>query len=128
MRRLRASVRAWLLAMCLLGGMVVDGTCALPPDADAVVAPKHPHGFMISAGDWKIETDDGVALFLCGAFCALWAQNTRRHPWLWFFMGLFFNVITVIVLLVKNADDNFDRRTYGRTTRDLLDPSTPPQR
>ncbi len=47
----------------------------------------------------------GAALFLFGAFCALWAQNTNRNPWLWFFLGLFFNVITVLVLLSKNSDD-----------------------
>jgi drug/metabolite transporter (DMT)-like permease len=47
----------------------------------------------------------GVAVFVCGAFCALWAQNTGRNPWLWFFLGLFFNVITVLVLLRKNAND-----------------------
>jgi len=42
---------------------------------------------------------------LFGAFCALWAQNTRRNAWLWFFMGAFFNVITVLVLLGKNSSD-----------------------
>jgi len=46
----------------------------------------------------------GVA-FLFGAFCALWAQNTGRSPWLWFFLGLIFSVITAIVLLAKNAND-----------------------
>ncbi len=48
---------------------------------------------------------EGAALFLFGAFCALWAQNTGRNPWLWFFMGMIFSVITVIVLLSKNAGD-----------------------
>ncbi len=47
----------------------------------------------------------GLIFFLFGVFCALWAQNTGRDPWLWFFMGLFFNVITVLVLLSKNAED-----------------------
>jgi hypothetical protein len=47
----------------------------------------------------------GVVLFLFGAFCALWAQNTNRNPWLWFFLGVFFNVITVLALLAQNADD-----------------------
>jgi hypothetical protein len=47
----------------------------------------------------------GGFLFLCGAFCALWAQNTRRNPWLWFFLGLIFSVITVLWLLSKNAED-----------------------
>ncbi len=47
----------------------------------------------------------GLVLFLFGAFCALWAQNTRRNPWLWFFLGVFFIFITVICLLVKNSED-----------------------
>ncbi|HEX2100140.1 MAG TPA: hypothetical protein VHF69_05735 [Candidatus Synoicihabitans sp.] len=47
----------------------------------------------------------GVAVFLFGAFCALWAQNTGRNSWLWFFLGLFFSVITVLVLLAKNSGD-----------------------
>jgi len=45
----------------------------------------------------------GATLFLFGAFCALWAQRTGRNPWLWFFLGLFFSVITVLVLLYKNS-------------------------
>ena len=51
------------------------------------------------------STDAGVAAWLFGAFCALWAQNTGRNAWLWFFLGLFFNVITVLVLLNKNSHD-----------------------
>ncbi len=47
----------------------------------------------------------GVVVFLFGVFCALWAQNTGRNAWLWFFMGVFFHIITVLVLLSKNADD-----------------------
>lgn len=44
-------------------------------------------------------------LILFGAFCALWAQNTNRNPWYWFFVGVFFNVITVLVLLLYNSRD-----------------------
>ena len=47
----------------------------------------------------------GIVLFIVGAFCALWAQNTGRNPWLWFILGALFSVITVIALLVKNSDD-----------------------
>ena len=54
--------------------------------------------------------DVGIVVVLFGAFCALWAQNTGRNPWLWFFLGLFFNAITVFVLLWKNADDHRDHR------------------
>ena len=55
------------------------------------------------------HTEDGAALFLFAAFCALWAQNTGRNPWLWFFLGLLFSVITVLVLLSKNADDKMGK-------------------
>ncbi len=52
----------------------------------------------------------GAVVFLFGTFCALWAQNTNRNPWLWFFLGLLFNVITVLVLLAKNSDDRRQAR------------------
>ena len=39
---------------------------------------------------------------LFGAFCALWAQNTKRNAVLWFFVGMIFNIIAVFVLLYKN--------------------------
>lgn len=47
----------------------------------------------------------GSLSFLFGAFCALWAQNTGRNAWLWFFLGLFFNIFAVLALLVRNSDD-----------------------
>jgi uncharacterized MAPEG superfamily protein len=55
----------------------------------------------------------GGAAILFGAFCALWAQNTGRNAWLWFFLGLIFSVITVLVLLYKNSTDR--RMTPPRT-------------
>lgn len=53
----------------------------------------------------KQARNQGLVLFLFGVFCALWAQQTGRNSWLWFFLGAFFSVITVLVLLWKNADD-----------------------
>jgi hypothetical protein len=47
----------------------------------------------------------GILLFLFGSFCALWAQNTRRDPWLWFFLGLIFNIIAVLGVLIRNRED-----------------------
>jgi hypothetical protein len=58
----------------------------------------------------------GAVAYLFGAFCALWAQNTQRSAWLWFFLGLFFSVFAVIVLLVKNSGDRFDRQQRARYT------------
>jgi len=56
--------------------------------------------------DYKVRSfaAEGAVAFLFGAFCALWAQNTRRNPWLWFFLGLLFSVVTVLVLLYKNSN------------------------
>lgn len=51
------------------------------------------------------NADHGAVLFLFGVFCALWAQNTNRNAWLWFFLGLFFSVVTVLFLLHKNSRD-----------------------
>ena len=53
----------------------------------------------------------GLVIFLFGAFCALWAQDSGRNAWLWFFLGVFFNFITVLVLLSKNSSDNRAGRT-----------------
>jgi hypothetical protein len=50
-------------------------------------------------------SSEGAAVFLYGAFCALWAQNTGRNLWLGFFAGIIFSFITVLVLLAKNSDD-----------------------
>ena len=52
----------------------------------------------------------GSLFFLFGAFCALWAQNTGRNAWLWFFAGGFFNFVAVLVLLAKNARDDRGER------------------
>ncbi len=48
----------------------------------------------------------GLVSLLYGAFCALWAQNTGRSAWLWFFLGLMLNVIAVLVVLSKNSADS----------------------
>jgi hypothetical protein len=46
----------------------------------------------------------GLVFILFGGFCALWAQNTNRSPWLWFFLGLFFTAFALIAVLIKNSD------------------------
>jgi hypothetical protein len=61
---------------------------------------------------------EGLVLFLFGAFCALWAKNTGRNAWLWFFIGLFFSILAVIVLLNKNSED---RRQAEKKPFDLQD-------
>jgi protein-S-isoprenylcysteine O-methyltransferase Ste14 len=61
-----------------------------------------------------------LVLILFGAFCALWAQNTGRSSWLWFFCGVAFNVVTVIVLLINNAADRrWDEFRRERMIREM---------
>ena len=62
----------------------------------------------------KQAGDQALVLFLFGAFCALWAQNTGRSGWLWFFLGVFFSIIAVLVLLGKNAGDLNRKRVAAR--------------
>jgi Na+/melibiose symporter-like transporter len=65
--------------------------------------------------------DQGLVLFLFGAFCALWARNSGRNAWLWFFLGLFFSVIAVLFLLRKNSQDRSGNPPGGRKRFDLQD-------
>jgi hypothetical protein len=62
-----------------------------------------------------------LAMFLCAAFCALWAQNTNRNPWLWFFVGFIFSFITVFVLLWENSKDVKGRRPAPATEKAEFD-------
>jgi hypothetical protein len=52
----------------------------------------------------------GLVLFLFGCFCALWAQNRGSNPWVWFFLGLIFSVVTVVFVLIQNAKDLNENR------------------
>ena len=65
--------------------------------------------FSIGSVKFSPGSAEGAVIFLFGAFCALWAQNTNRSAWLWFFLGIFFNVIAVLVLLFKNSNDKWNR-------------------
>lgn len=80
------------------------------------------HGLETEVRLIREKSDDDkallIAVFACGALCALWAQNTGRSAWLWFLLGCGFNVFTLVVLLTKNANDRFERRVFGRTQRD----------
>lgn len=62
-----------------------------------------------------------VLSFLFGAFCALWAMNSGRNSWLWFFLGLVFSVITVLVLLFKNSRDYDESPKPGKKSFRLED-------
>lgn len=46
-----------------------------------------------------------AAFFVSGVLCALWAQYTRRSPWVWFFFGGILAPLALLMLLWKNAED-----------------------
>ena len=53
----------------------------------------------------SVSRDYAPASLIAGVLAALWAQNTRRNAWLWFFMGAIFAPFTLLVLLYKNSAD-----------------------
>jgi hypothetical protein len=69
-----------------------------------------------------VHDESGIffMLILYGAFCALWAQNTGRSAWQWFFAGLFLNVLTIMILLSKNAEDRRKRETAAGAAKPVL--------
>ena len=101
-------VKSLFLGLFLLAALVpIRGFAQQPsPDSQRIASLES----RVSSLESRIHhADEGAALWLFGAFCALWAQNTKRNPWLWFFLGLFFSVITVLVLLKKNSDDKIGK-------------------
>ena len=98
MSRLPKAVNLACVAILLILSASALWSQPLPPSALEQTAE--------SLGSLRDQAAGGCGLgMLFAAFCALWAQNTRRSAWLWFFLGLLFSVITVIVLLYKNSQD-----------------------
>ena len=60
--------------------------------------------------DYGVTASRAAVLVLFGTVCALWAQSTRRNPGLWFVLGVVGSVLTVFVLLYKNARDDAKRQ------------------
>jgi len=52
----------------------------------------------------------GAFAFLSGCFCALWAQNTGRGAWRWFFFGFILAPVALIFLLSNNSTDKIKAR------------------
>jgi hypothetical protein len=94
--------------MRTLTALIVTLWCAAPAFADDGTT-----GFWITLW-WPTAT--GALVLLFGAFCALWAQNTGRNAWLWFFLGVMFHVIAVAVLLYKNTERRGTGATDSRRT------------
>lgn len=47
----------------------------------------------------------GFFLLLIGTYCALWARNSGRDPWLWFVAGLLFNVFVFVGVWAMASGD-----------------------
>ena len=98
---------SFLVGLVLMS--IVAGMTAVGQERDPVKELEGRVGYLerqIDRLDSHVEDGWGCGVaILFGAFCALWAQNTGRNPWLWFFMGAIFSCITVLVLLSKNAND-----------------------
>jgi cell division protein FtsW (lipid II flippase) len=89
----------WFLLLVLAFGSMLPMRAAAQTDLEQ----------RVSTLEHRVASQDqegaGVAVFVCAAFLALWAQNTGRNAWLWFFLGLFFSVIVIFVMLYKNSND-----------------------
>jgi hypothetical protein len=50
----------------------------------------------------RSPVDGGDALLFAIA-CALWARHIGRRVWVWFFLGLLFQALAMLVLLIKRT-------------------------
>src|SRR5208283_1875162 len=100
------SIKFFLFGLLLLFALLPFRGFAQPQDTKRITSLESRVSNLENRGSSPITVDrTPVILILFGGFCALWAQNTGRNPWLWFFLGLLFSVFTVYVVLRKNADD-----------------------
>ena len=68
---------------------------------------------------WNV-LNAAVLMFLFGAFCAIWAQNTDRNAWLWFGAGFLLTFVTVLYILWLNPKPKKRGRRmfiYGNVSR-----------
>ena len=111
--RLPNPARKWEVRVRLLPAMLALFLAVI---SASVIAQGTPLESRVSKLEREVsDKSTGALVFLFGAFCALWAQNTGRSAWLWFFLGAFFSVIAVLVLLVKNSGER--RRTAAQPMR-----------
>jgi hypothetical protein len=103
----------WAVVVALVG-MTAAGLASAPPPQPAASGPSVQTDLggrldQLTARIERIEgrvarRTSGAVLLLFGAFCALWAQYSKRNPWLWFFFGLVFSILALPIVLMKNAD------------------------
>lgn len=109
--------RSLLLCVLCFVGFWASPVFAQTASAEAITHVENNDDHLhLHIGPTAVDLGPSV-LFLFGAFCALWAQNTGRNPWLWFFLGFLFCVITIFFLLTKNANDIQARKIRERVGR-----------
>lgn len=59
-----------------------------------------------------------LLMFLFGAFCVIWAQNTGRNVYLWFLAGFVFTVFAVLIILWLNPRERRRKKHYPRRPLD----------
>lgn len=55
-----------------------------------------------------------LLMFLFGAFCVIWAQNTGRNVYLWFLAGFVFTVFAILAILWLNPRQRNRKKRYNR--------------
>ena len=69
----------------------------------------------IAGNEFRVSGSSATTLALIvGCFCAVWAQNNRRSPWLWILMGAVFAPITLLVLLAKNGRLRREEHSFSK--------------
>lgn len=61
-----------------------------------------------------------TAPVIFGFFCAYWAQETRRNPWVWFVFGVLLPPVTGIFLLMFNSDRHRRATPQGQNLGALI--------
>jgi len=105
-----SNLKLFLFGMFLLAALLPVRGFAQPRDTERITSLESRVSNLEHRIPFYTENRYYYPLFLFGGFCMLWAQNTGRNPWLWFFLGLLFSVITMFVLLSKNADDKKEKK------------------
>jgi hypothetical protein len=95
----------FLLSLATVFTTVPGLSAATADTASATNTPEHRIAALEKAGQRRDRQLYISLVYLVGVFCALWAQNTRRNPWLWFALGAMFSLFSTLVLLWKNAED-----------------------
>jgi hypothetical protein len=100
------STRLALALLLLLTAFLVPTSAAFSQETlDQRVATLEGKVGQLESQTAHLSAVTAAVLFLYGAFCALWAQQTGRSAWVWFFLGVLFNAFTAIAVLYNNYLD-----------------------